>query len=162
MRLPASLSLASLTTKAISLLKQPKHSNTGFFLQVEGASIDKRNHKADACGQIGETDSFDKAVQAALAFAESDGNTLVIVTADHGHSSQIVDGKTPGLGTVLTTADGTPLRISYGTAGKGGTQQHTGTQVRIAAFGPGAERVLGLTDQTDTFVTISELLGLGG
>jgi alkaline phosphatase len=60
----------------------------GFFLQVEGASIDKRDHAADPCGQIGETVDFDEAVQKALEFAKKDGNTLVVATADHGHSSR--------------------------------------------------------------------------
>jgi alkaline phosphatase len=157
--LGAGLTLKDFTQKAISLLNKPS-ARTGFFLQVEGASIDKRDHAADACGQIGETKDFDEAVQAALAFAKKDGHTLVIATADHAHSSQIVDGPTPGLGTVLTTLEGSPLRISYGTAAAGGSQQHTGTQLRIAAYGPGAANVVGLTDQTDTFFTIANALRL--
>ena len=35
-----------------------------------------------------------------------------------------------------------------------------GTQLRIAASGPGAQRVIGLTDQTDNFYTIAGALGL--
>ncbi len=48
-------------------------------------------------GQIGETVDLDEAVQRALEFAKKDGNTLVIVTADHAHASQIVapDTKAP-------------------------------------------------------------------
>lgn len=38
--------------------------------------------------------------------------------------------------------------------------EHTGTQLRIAASGPGAQRVIGLTDQTDNFYTIAGALGL--
>ncbi|WP_067873741.1 alkaline phosphatase [Agromyces aureus] len=153
------VTLQKMTEKSIELLNDKK-SKKGFFLQVEGASIDKRDHAADACGQIGETQDFDEAVQAALAFAKKDRNTLVIVTADHAHSSQIVDGATPGLGTTLTTFDGTPLRISYGTSAAGGSQQHTGSQLRVAAYGPSAVGVLGLTDQTDTFFTIANALKL--
>jgi alkaline phosphatase len=156
-RLTEELSLAALTTKAITLLDNDE----GFFLQVEGASIDKRDHAADACGQIGETVDLDEAVQAALAFAEADGNTLVLVTADHAHSSQIVDSAPPtSLSTALTTADGTVLRVSYGTAEAGESQQHTGTQLRIAGYGPGAANIVGLTDQTDTFFTMANSLGL--
>lgn len=158
-RLSTDLSLASLTNKAISLLDKP--GGSGFFLQVEGASIDKRDHSADACGQIGETVDLDEAVQAALAFAEKDGNTLVIVTADHAHTSQIVDSTPPAtLSTALTTADGTVMKVAYGTAAAGGSQQHTGAQLRIAGYGPGAADVVGLTDQTDTFFTISRALQL--
>lgn len=158
-RLSTELSLASLTNKAISLLDKP--SGDGFFLQVEGASIDKRDHSADACGQIGETVDLDEAVQAALDFAKKDGNTLVIVTADHAHTSQIVDSTPPAtLSTALTTADGTVMKVAYGTAGAGGSQQHTGAQLRIAGYGPGAADVVGLTDQTDTFFTIARALQL--
>ena len=43
-----------MTKKAIELLDDPS-ADKGFFLQVEGASIDKQDHAANACGQIGET-----------------------------------------------------------------------------------------------------------
>lgn len=160
-RLSTDLSLAKLTTKAINLLKTPSTAKKGFFLQVEGASIDKRDHSADACGQIGETIDLDEAVKVALDFAKKDGNTLVLVTADHAHTSQIVDSTPPtSLSTAVTTADGTVMKISYGTAAAGGSQQHTGTQLRIAGYGPGAANVVGLTDQTDTYFTMVRALGL--
>jgi alkaline phosphatase len=158
-RLSTDLSLASLTQKSIDLLNTPD--SKGFFLQVEGASIDKRDHSADACGQIGETIDLDEAVQRALAFAEADGNTMVIVTADHAHTSQIVDSTPPtSLSTAVTTVDGTVMKISYGTAAAGGSQQHTGTQLRVAGYGPGAANVVGLIDQTDNFFTIANVLQL--
>ncbi|CAD6001175.1 alkaline phosphatase [Agreia sp. COWG] len=158
-RLSTDLSLASLTEKSIDLLDTPD--SKGFFLQVEGASIDKRDHSADACGQIGETVDLDEAVQKALEFAKADGNTLVIVTADHAHTSQIVDSTPPtSLSTAVTTADGTVMKISYGTAAAGGSQQHTGSQLRVAGYGPGAANVVGLIDQTDNFFTIANALSL--
>jgi alkaline phosphatase len=156
-RLTTDLSLRSLTEKSIELLDN----ENGFFLQVEGASIDKRNHNADACGQIGELLDLDEAVQAALAFAQADGNTLVIVTADHAHTSQIVDSAPPAtLSTALTTVEGSVLKIAYGTAAAGESQQHTGTQLRVAGYGPGAANVVGLIDQTDNFFTIVNALEL--
>ena len=157
-RLDTGLSLATLTDKAIDLLSAD--TDQGFFLQVEGASIDKRDHAADACGQIGETVDLDEAVQSALAFAKADGNTLVVVTADHAHTSQIVGSTPPGLSVALTTEEGSPMLVSYGTAEAGESQQHTGSQVRIAGYGPGAANVLGLTDQTDLFFTSSNALAL--
>ena len=142
--------LKSMTTKSIDLLKKNKSGQkNGFFLQVESASIDKKDHAADPCGQIGETEQLDQAVQAALAFAKKDGHTLVIVTADHAHTSQLVDGNTPGLTAKLTTKDGADMIVAYGTAAAGGSQQHTGSQLRVAAYGPGAANVVGLIDQTD-------------
>jgi len=150
--------LAQMTDKAISLLsKNPQ----GFFLQVEGASIDKQDHAANPCGQIGETVDLDEAVQKALDFARKDGNTLVIVTADHAHSSQIVenDTKAPGLTQALNTKDNAVMTVSYGNS-EGESQEHTGTQLRIAAYGPHAANVSGLTDQTDLFFTLRDALGL--
>lgn len=150
--------LAQMTEKAIDLLKG---NEKGFFLQVEGASIDKQDHAANPCGQIGETVDLDEAVQKALEFARKDGNTLVVVTADHAHSSQIVapDTKAPGLTQALNTKDGAVMVISYGNS-EGESQEHTGTQLRVAAYGPHAANVVGLTDQTDLFYTMKAALAL--
>jgi alkaline phosphatase len=156
---PASVpTLAQMTDKAITLLSRKEQ---GFFLQVEGASIDKQDHAANPCGQIGETVDLDEAVQKALEFARKDGNTLVIVTADHAHSSQIIanDSKAPGLTQTLITKDGSPMTISYGNSEED-SQGHTGTQLRIAAYGPHAANVVGLTDQTDLFYTIRAALDI--
>ncbi|EPF6561539.1 alkaline phosphatase [Serratia marcescens] len=157
-RTAAMPTLAAMTEKAISLLKDNPN---GFFLQVEGASIDKQDHAANPCGQIGETVDLDEAVQKALAFARADGNTLVIVTADHAHSSQIVaaDAKAPGLTQTLTTKDGAPMTLSYGNSEEE-SQGHTGTQLRVAAYGPHAANVVGLTDQTDLFFTMRGAMGI--
>ncbi|WP_213929175.1 alkaline phosphatase [Serratia marcescens] len=157
-RTVATPTLAAMTEKAIALLKDNPN---GFFLQVEGASIDKQDHAANPCGQIGETVDLDEAVQKALAFARADGNTLVIVTADHAHASQIVaaDAKAPGLTQMLTTKDGAPMTLSYGNSEEE-SQGHTGTQLRVAAYGPHAANVVGLTDQTDLFFTMRDAMGI--
>ncbi|MGW5240311.1 alkaline phosphatase [Monashia sp. NPDC004114] len=77
-------SLPEMTTKAIDLLSSKATSGgNGFYLQVEGALIDKRSHANDAAQTLEETKAFDDAVKVALDFAEKDGHTLVIVTADH-------------------------------------------------------------------------------
>ena len=125
-----------MTKKSIQLLD--KGNKKGFFLQVEGASIDKQDHAADACGQIGETVDLDEAVKVALDFAKKDKHTTVIVTADHAHTSQIIEaGSTsPGLTANLLTNEGSPMTLNYGTSPAGGSQQHTGTQLRVAATDP--------------------------
>jgi alkaline phosphatase/streptomycin-6-phosphatase len=147
-------SLAEMTAKAIELLDRP--SGQGFFLQVEGASIDKEDHNANPCGQIGETVAFDRAVKIGMDFARAHRDTLVIVTADHGHTSQIVSMPTDldhpsGVMSVLMTHDQAPMTIAYGTNAYHRFMDHTGTQVRIGAMGPQAANVLGITDQTDLF-----------
>ena len=75
-------SLPDMTRKAISLLDGQK-GRQGFYLQVEGALIDKRSHANDAAQTLEEIQAFDEAVKVAKDFAEKDGHTLVIVTADH-------------------------------------------------------------------------------
>ncbi len=158
-RTSATPTLAQMTAKAIELLSA---NEKGFFLQVEGASIDKQDHAANPCGQIGETVDLDEAVQEALKFAQEKGDTLVIVTADHAHASQIIsaDTKAPGLTEALITKDGAVMAVSYGNSDEVDDQGHTGSQLRIAAYGPRAANVSGLTDQTDLFYTISDALGL--
>ena len=77
-------SLPELTRKSIDLLSSGKQkAGKGFYLQVEGALIDKRSHANDAAQTLEETKAFDDAVKVATDFAKRDGHTLVIVTADH-------------------------------------------------------------------------------
>jgi alkaline phosphatase len=145
-------SLAAMTDKAIDLLENRK----GFFLQVEGASIDKRDHASDVCGQIGENLAFDEAVGVALEYQEDNEDTLVVITADHSHTSQIVPAAqdTPGFYATLKTADGFPIRVSYATGKTPGGQSHTGARVPVAAIGPQATNIMGINDQTDLFQTL--------
>ncbi|MEW1642357.1 alkaline phosphatase [Streptomyces sp. NPDC091219] len=158
-------SLADSAAKAIQLLEAKQKANRskqGFFLQIEGASIDKQDHAADPCGQIGETAAFDRAVKLARDYAAKHPDTLVVTTADHGHTSQIVplEATPPGLSSTLVTNEGQQLKVNYSTNTPGLSQEHTGTEVRIAAQGPQAYRVLGVTNQTDLFTTVREALRL--
>ena len=75
---------------ALALKSLSAHSPSGFYLMIEGASIDKRAHAADSERMIWDTIEFDRAVAVALAFArrtnsdqDPSNDTLVIVTADH-------------------------------------------------------------------------------
>jgi alkaline phosphatase/streptomycin-6-phosphatase len=161
-RPPNEPSLAEMTAKAIALLDAPG-SGAGFFLQVEGASIDKQDHAGNPCGQIGETVAFDRAVHVGLEFAKTHPDTLIVVTADHGHASQIVGLPTDtdhptGLLSVLRTRGGAPMTMSYSTNGFHRSQDHTGTEVRIAAQGPQAANVVGVIDQTDLFLLLDRAI----
>ncbi len=164
--------LEAMTKKAISLLdeKTGRHGRwkgaPGFFLQVEGASIDKQDHAENPCAQIGETADFDASIRAGLQYAKTHPDTLIVVTADHAHTSQIVEypqtagHHTPGAFQTLRTADGAPMVVNYATVTHGKSQDHTGSEVRIAAQGPQAARVLGITNQTDLFWTFAAALRL--
>ena len=169
-------SLSAMTKKAIELLDGDRD---GFFLQVEGASIDKQDHAANACGQIGEMVEFDNTIALAQAYARKHPDTLILVTADHAHTSQIVaedsnpTGTTPnnsptGYSNNLITADDQIMRVTYGTAGGAArpaappSQQHTGSVVPAWGQGPGAWGVAGTNDHTDLFDVIADSFGRGG
>lgn len=72
--------LSQMTEKAIDLLD---YGENGFFLMVEGAHIDKHSHNNESENMTEATEEFDRAIKIALDYAKEDGNTLVVVTADH-------------------------------------------------------------------------------
>ncbi|MEH0148047.1 alkaline phosphatase [Corynebacterium sp. Q4381] len=164
---------AEMTKKAIELLDD-KNAEKGFFLQVESASIDKADHASDACGMIGETEQIDEVIKEALDFAKEDGNTLVVVTADHAHTAEIVPDGEESVSAITRLQSpkdgGAIMSVGFGTQPwtvedgkfKTGSMQHTGAQVRIAGFGPGSENVNGQLDQTDAFYVMANALGLNG
>ena len=75
--------LAEMTNKAIKVLDKDED---GFFLMVEGSKIDWAAHANNTNGIISEILAFDEAVKEAVEFAKEDGNTVVVVTTDHGNS----------------------------------------------------------------------------
>lgn len=76
--------LSEMVSSAISLLD--RNNPNGFFLLVEGSKVDWAAHANDPVAMATEFLAFDRAVQVALDFAKTDGNTIVVVTADHGNS----------------------------------------------------------------------------
>ena len=134
--------LPEATSVAINLLKKNKH---GFFMMVEGSQIDWAGHSNDIAQIIGETLDFDKAVAVALDFARKDGNTLVIVTADH---------ETGGLTLPQGNIHKKTVVASFSTT------NHSGELVPVMACGPGSEQFRGFMDITDIPKKIMELLNL--
>jgi alkaline phosphatase len=78
--LPDQPMLDEMAQKALAVLERSKH---GFYLMIEGASIDKQAHAMDSDRWLDEVVEFDRAVAVAKAFAERHKDTLVLVTADH-------------------------------------------------------------------------------
>lgn len=87
--LPDQPMLDEMATKAIGVLKR---SPKGFVLLIEGASIDKQAHAMDTERWMLDTLEFDRAVRVAQDFAAEQGDTLVIVTADHECSGAALIG----------------------------------------------------------------------
>lgn len=119
-------------------------SNTGFFLMIEGSQIDWGNHQNDVFYQTEEMLDFDKTIGMVLDFAIQDGETLVIVTADHETGGLAISGGSIRNGKVK--ADYT-------------TTSHTGVMVPVFAYGPKAELFSGIYDNTSIHDKMIEALG---
>lgn len=134
--------LPATTQMAIDYLS--KRSKKGFFLMVEGARIDKHEHANELPETLAETLDFDKAVEAAVRFAEKDGHTLVIISADHETGATILNGGNLETGFVRTVfASGS----------------HSPMMVPLFAFGPHS-RDFGCTQENSDVA--NKILGLLG
>ncbi len=134
--------LSKSVTKAIKILKYNK---TGFFMMVEGSQIDWGGHANDTHYIVNETLDMDKAVGEALEFAMRDGNTLIIVTADH---------ETGGMALMKGDSATGKIEAAYT------RDDHTGSPVPVFAYGPGAELFTGMYQNTEIFNKIVNLLQL--
>jgi alkaline phosphatase len=85
-------SLSEMTAKAIQILSRNPR---GFLLMVEGGRIDHGHHAANAMRALTETIEFSNAVRAAIRNTRSE-ETLIVVTADHGHPFTIGGHPTRG------------------------------------------------------------------
>lgn len=90
--------LKDMTLAALTQLNQDN--SHGFFMLLEGSTIDSAGHENDVVGALSEMEDFEKAVQTALQFAKKDQETLVVITADHatGGFSFGADGMTSETG----------------------------------------------------------------
>lgn len=91
-------SLAEMVGTAIRRLNK---SSGGFVLQVEGGKVDWAAHANDVGGLLYDQLAFDEALATALAFAEADGNTLIIVTTDHGNANPGLFGSTENFDRII-------------------------------------------------------------
>ncbi len=129
-------------------------SDSGFFIMVEASQIDWGGHANNARYVITETLDFDKAIGGVLDFAEKDGNTLVIVTADHetgGFTLKAKDKKIPFGG---LRADYDEIDPAFSSRG------HSATMVPVLAYGPGANLFSGIYPITEIHAKIMELMKL--
>ncbi len=159
--------LEEMSKYAIDNLRVGGH---GFFLVIEGASIDKAAHVSNPCGTIGEMLAFDRTVKMAVNYAKELGDTAVIVTADHGQSTQVIykpetyDGSPirrdliPGFYQSLLTRGGHELGVYYGTNNIN-DQSHTGVNVPVLTYGmDNAEDLTGVIQQTEIYPAMKKFL----
>lgn len=116
-----------------------------FFLMVEGAKIDSNGHANDIGGIIREGLAFDQAIAEALRFADTDENTLVIVTADHETGGLTI----PQGNVTLNQMEGSFT-----------TDDHTGVLVPIFAYGPKSDQFRGVYENNLVFLKILNVLDM--
>ncbi|MDO8549281.1 MAG: alkaline phosphatase [Ignavibacteria bacterium] len=121
-------SLGDLTKIALDYLsKQPN----GFILMIEGSQIDWGGHANNQDYLLSEMEDFNTAINTVLDFAEKNGETLVLVTADH---------ETGGMNITDGDVDGCDIELKFSTKG------HTADMVPIFTKGPGEEEFSGVMD----------------
>lgn len=120
-----------------------QRSEKGFFMMLEGSQIDWACHANDSGRAVQEMLDFDAAIQHILDFAQQDGQTLVVLTADHETGGLALgQGNTPD-----------SLDLSFNTTG------HTASLVPVYAYGPGATQFSGFMDNTGIYLKIKQLFG---
>ncbi|WP_428668595.1 alkaline phosphatase [Runella sp.] len=115
----------------------------GFFIMAEGAQIDYAGHANNTEYVVNEVLDFDRAVGEALRFADQDGQTLVIVTADHETGGMSVTGGNEATG----MANGN-------FASKG----HSAIMVPVYAYGPQSQQFGGIYQNTELSNRIRRLI----
>ncbi len=128
------------TMKAIETLNV---SDNGFVLMVEGSQIDWACHANDSAYLLAELADFEDMLQNVLDFAQQDGHTLVVVTADH---------ETGGLSLLGGSIAEGRSNLTWATG------NHSGLMVPVFAFGPGAENFTGIMQNTDFYNKLLKLL----
>lgn len=127
------------TKKAIEMLDNKK----GFFLMVEGSQIDDYAHRNKVGQMCEELFDFDKVVGYVLEWAAKDGQTLVVVTADHC---------TGGLTLLKGSLEERTVKVNFSTKG------HDGIMVPVFAFGPGAESFAGIHENAEVAQIVRALM----
>lgn len=133
--------LEKASLKAIEILDRDED---GFFIMIEGSQIDWAGHANNQEFLLDETLEFDDVVGKILDFAEKDGETLVIITADHECGG-------------FTVVDGD---LEKGTIkGHFSSGNHTPVLVPLYAYGPGSEDFCGVYDNTEIFEKMIKAFG---
>ncbi|WKV13824.1 alkaline phosphatase [Marivirga harenae] len=136
--------LPNATSLAIEYFKKIE---SPFFLMVEGSQIDWGGHDNHHEYLVGEMNDFDDAIGVALDFAEKEGNTTVVVTADHETGGYTLrSGKNEKGHT-----DYNVINPSFSTGG------HSAAMVPVLAYGPNAEVFTGIYENTEIFQKILNL-----
>jgi alkaline phosphatase len=122
--------LKEMTLKAIDILdsRAKADGDKGWFLMSEAASIDKQMHSLDYDRALGELLELDDTIKASMEHLKEIGeleNTLIVVTADHGHGFDVFGGYDTKYGNAQT--DDRSKRNAVGVYEQSGQSQYTRT-----------------------------------
>lgn len=120
-----------------------KYSTDGFFMMIEGSQIDWGGHANNAEYIITEFIEFSQLLDNVLDWAEQDGETLVIVTADHETGGFTVQ---PG-----STAENLITAFT--------SPKHSGDFIPVFAYGPGSKLFSGIYENTEIYFKMKKALG---
>ncbi len=123
-----------------------KSGSKGFFLMVGDMYVDRASHNGRLELLCDETKDLDRAIGKALDFAERDGQTLVLVLGSPEASGMSIVGGNMAEGTVEAKWS------------MPGMANHSGTQVPMFAYGPGAEQFVGVMENTEVFTVMKQML----
>ena len=126
------------------------------FLMIESSQIDWAGHAANQKGLIEEMKDFNNLLHAIIDYAEKDGETLVIVTADHETGGFALTPKWKNFSWDYDDIEG---KFYDGISDKKSAIAHTGTMVPVYAFGPQATSFTGVYENTAIFDRIVEVTG---
>jgi alkaline phosphatase len=108
--------LSQMTEKALEVLKK---NSQGFFLMVEGGQVDWVEHGNDVASVLHEMLEFDQAIGVVMSFANSNPDTLVVVTADHDTGGLAIAYSKYNPPAPLELPSGETWRTKYNFAEKG-------------------------------------------
>ncbi|KAB5575594.1 alkaline-phosphatase-like protein [Coniochaeta sp. 2T2.1] len=129
--------LKEMTLKAIDVL-HTRGGDKGFFLMSEAASIDKQMHVLDYDRALGDLLELDDTVRATVAKLKALGeleNTLIVVTADHGHGFDVFGNADTKY--LAEQTNDRKKRNAVGTYAASGLSQYT-VEVPGVSYGTGA------------------------
>ncbi|MGB0838709.1 MAG: alkaline phosphatase [Chitinophagales bacterium] len=125
-------------------IKRLDKSKKGFFLMIEGSQIDWGGHANDSDYIITEMLDFDKTIEKVLEFVKQDGETLLLVTADHETGGYALN---PG--------------SERGNIVPGFTsKKHSAIMIPVYAYGVGAENFSGIYENTALYDKMMKALKL--
>ena len=135
--------LEAASIRGVEFLKAKN--DKGFFMMIEGSQIDWGGHANKIDYVVSELLEFDRVIGKILDFVEKDGETLLVITADHETGGLAINPEsTMGMGNIKAAFT---------------TDYHTAAMIPVFAYGPGAENFAGIYENTAIYNKMRKAIG---